>query len=1150
MADFRHKTLYYTAKQAASKLGRNVRQIEAMVRAGRLRMVSVGNKEVIPTRAVDDLVASDTSKAGEAQPPPQHEVLDATGRSPEPQMISEYAQTGEDDQATRDDGAYYYTPKQAAEILATDLFEVDRLVREGMFPAKSVDRYRWIPAKPFENFVRRQYGAGRLAKAPEPRKVQSQEDKVQKDHEPPKAAMKKGGKAKSRRAQGTRPLNRKKKSSPQTSSYGDIWEAAVQRNSAYYTGEEAAELLGITSDDVRYLAFLGKLKEVAIDGERVFSKRVVEALLAEQKSSKPPQARDFRSPAEHRESLPEKVTEPRANGDAEIDRGSSRGSKAPTPTGYYYTPSQAAELLGKNSAAIYQMIGQKSLPAVRLDTRKYQWIPANVVIPADAVENLLSGKSSTRQGAKRRVALDPYQLSGPKVTREEATQTSDSQNQVIPGVRSSETLSPGSSVEPTKEQSQVSAEPSSIADTGSAKSADWPARSDKDHKAPPARGVDAPAEDSSGVASQSQASVDHRLEAPAQIIKDLHGLSKRTRNCLIRAGIATVPDLQRCRRDELLAIPHFGVGCLKEVENLLAERAYPPLGSYDADPIDNSSASSVRKHPTLNLPIHESFAYHFLSSRTRSRLNIAGVWSIDDLRSKSAEDLLSLDGFGAKCLSEVEIFLEAHGCVLGETDSNPVSLPVSLPEGFGHPEGIDDLLSILASFAPARRRLESLAAPSIDSALDAIEECRSKLERQIARGTLDDRALLEWTPIQNLSHLLTPTARTLSDLLLRLQYLVCEGSRVPRDAVIALDKALEMSTLDTEMVQLLGTLHDRASYVLKQRFGAQPKTLREIGQLYGVSHERVRQLEGEAVGSLKRDYLRLALPRMRTAMVKVREGAAVSPEHVAEMLRTSGLVHNDTSVEEFLLVWRAIRPAAHPFPEAIISFAATGLNEVQRKLSGKITASARRQLRTSGAAALQEIVAGLGQQQISEQDVAAVLHRGGMRELVQGYWGTVDESYAVHRAAEKMIKVCGPLRVDHIHIGALRHQQRQGHKVRPPKVLLAALSIHEAFYVSDEDVVHLRDLTHGVWPNPAEHAWLEAVATHGPVIHATTMYRALDKHGVNNGLMSYLTKHSELVQPLGEGLYCLPGTLYTDEHVEAGREQASSKWRARYGQHR
>lgn len=47
------------------------------------------------------------------------------------------------------------------------------------------------------------------------------------------------------------------------------------------------------------------------------------------------------------------------------------------------------------------------------------------------------------------------------------------------------------------------------------------------------------------------------------------GLSVRTTNCLDEQGIATVEDLLKCRRADLLSIPNFGEKTLEEVYQAL-----------------------------------------------------------------------------------------------------------------------------------------------------------------------------------------------------------------------------------------------------------------------------------------------------------------------------------------------------------------------------------------------------------------------------------------------------------------------------------------------------------------------------------------------------------------------------------------------------
>ena len=65
---------------------------------------------------------------------------------------------------------------------------------------------------------------------------------------------------------------------------------------------------------------------------------------------------------------------------------------------------------------------------------------------------------------------------------------------------------------------------------------------------------------------------------------------------------------------------------------------------------------------------------------------------------------------------------------------------------------------------------------------------------------------------------------------------------------------------------MLGTLSEREAGVVSMRFalaGGQPRTLDEIGTVYGVTRERIRQIESKAMSELRhpsrskllRDYL-------------------------------------------------------------------------------------------------------------------------------------------------------------------------------------------------------------------------------------------------------------------------------------------------------
>jgi RNA polymerase primary sigma factor len=84
-------------------------------------------------------------------------------------------------------------------------------------------------------------------------------------------------------------------------------------------------------------------------------------------------------------------------------------------------------------------------------------------------------------------------------------------------------------------------------------------------------------------------------------------------------------------------------------------------------------------------------------------------------------------------------------------------------------------------------------------------------------------------------------------------------------AVVAVD-AVCFTLLQEQLQSVLATLSEREAGVVRLRFGltdGQPRTLDEIGQVYGVTRERIRQIESRTMSTLRhasrsqslRDYL-------------------------------------------------------------------------------------------------------------------------------------------------------------------------------------------------------------------------------------------------------------------------------------------------------
>lgn len=66
-----------------------------------------------------------------------------------------------------------------------------------------------------------------------------------------------------------------------------------------------------------------------------------------------------------------------------------------------------------------------------------------------------------------------------------------------------------------------------------------------------------------------------------------------------------------------------------------------------------------------------------------------------------------------------------------------------------------------------------------------------------------------------------------------------------------------MNTISTAITQLLGHLTDRQKAVIVRRFGLEgkePQTLATIGESFGITRERVRQIEAGSITSLRSDF--------------------------------------------------------------------------------------------------------------------------------------------------------------------------------------------------------------------------------------------------------------------------------------------------------
>ncbi|MFC2267185.1 MAG: sigma-70 family RNA polymerase sigma factor, partial [Peptidiphaga sp.] len=107
---------------------------------------------------------------------------------------------------------------------------------------------------------------------------------------------------------------------------------------------------------------------------------------------------------------------------------------------------------------------------------------------------------------------------------------------------------------------------------------------------------------------------------------------------------------------------------------------------------------------------------------------------------------------------------------------------------------------------------------------------------------------------------------TVVNAIQRVSSVVTQRSLIEDSEAVVPADAVGFTLLQEQLRQVLDTLSEREAGVVSMRFGltdGQTKTLDEIGKVYGVTRERIRQIESKTMSKLRhpsrsqvlRDYL-------------------------------------------------------------------------------------------------------------------------------------------------------------------------------------------------------------------------------------------------------------------------------------------------------
>ena len=194
-------------------------------------------------------------------------------------------------------------------------------------------------------------------------------------------------------------------------------------------------------------------------------------------------------------------------------------------------------------------------------------------------------------------------------------------------------------------------------------------------------------------------------------------LSRRSRNCLDRAGIITLEDLQAKSPEDLLELPGFGVKCLSEVDKFLeANGAMRTIGIEVPESEEE-------------LFVEKAIGFEGLQERTRNMLQDIGISTANELGAWSLREMLEAADYE-------------------ETMSEDLGILSRLTR----PPDQDDLLAFLFASGVVREALEQVSDTGTSDFFDKTMELQEQVRSQIERGTLHGQAALDWAPLQAVNH--------------------------------------------------------------------------------------------------------------------------------------------------------------------------------------------------------------------------------------------------------------------------------------------------------------------------------------------------------------------------------------------------------------
>lgn len=350
-------------------------------------------------------------------------------------------------------------------------------------------------------------------------------------------------------------------------------------------------------------------------------------------------------------------------------------------------------------------------------------------------------------------------------------------------------------------------------------------------------------------------------------------LSRRVYKALWRSGINSIEMLATLSDEQLLSIRGFSEIELAEVHEKLSvyislhshfNKRQSKVGgkwnlSYKKEEALQQPTKSSIKEILATLPVQNSLELLELSTRSYNALRRSGIDTIEHLALMGEEELLEVKNLGTESLKSIQnilrVYLEHHP--LSEEYAELVNqYRLSQTRQLPFTTLGDSSLPIHSNFLIEPELLDRASCLP----LDRISITRLALSEHLYRELLSHQ-------VKSVGDLIQQTADKFKDvnpIRERIQWyidwLLTQAETVREEEVEGHDLspvhkvALEETPLDTFVANWFTALSDREQQTIYGRYGllGDTLTLEQLGERFGVTRERVRQIQKHAKGKLKK----------------------------------------------------------------------------------------------------------------------------------------------------------------------------------------------------------------------------------------------------------------------------------------------------------